>query len=259
MNALSHTLERNVVINAPRDTVFRFFTDDARWASWWGAGSTIEPRVGGRVYIRHPGNVEVTGEVLELSAPDAIVLTYGYASGKPFGPGESVVTIRLVSHGAGTKLTLSHALPSASSRDEHVQGWRYQLALFGNVVANELHAGAADTVDAWFAVWAEPDERLRTDTLTRIASADVRFRDRNSLLDGIDDVLPHIAAAQRFMSGIRLERRGPVRHCQGTVLADWAAVNAEGTTLMHGVNVFVLGADGKIESATGLTSPPPTS
>jgi hypothetical protein len=79
-----------------------------------------------------------------------------------------------------------------------------------------------------------------------------------SLLDGIDDLIPHIAAAQRFMPGVRLERRGAVRQCQGTVLADWAAVSADGRVLMNGVNVFVFGADGRIESATGLVSPAPS-
>ncbi len=256
MTELPYRLDRTIVINAPREMVFRFFTDDARWASWWGAGSTIDARVGGRVYILHPGNVVVTGEVTEFAAPDKIAFTYGYASGTPIGPGESLVTISLMAHGHGTQLTLKHELPTAAARDEHVQGWRYQLALFGNIVANELHANAADTVDAWHAAWADPDEHTRRATLERIASTNVQFRDRYSLLDGIEDVLPHIAAAQKFMPGIHMERRGAIRHCQGTVLADWVALAADGRELMFGVNVYVLGADGKIASATGLVTPP---
>ena len=35
---------------------------------------------------------------------------------------------------------------------------------------------------------------------------------------------PHLAAAQRFMPGIRLVRTGVVRQCQGTAIADWKAV-----------------------------------
>lgn len=256
MNTLPHELERSIVINAPRETVFGFFTDSAQWATWWGAGSTIDPHVGGRVYIRYPGNVEVSGAVVAITAPRYLSFTYGFESGTPFGPGESQVQIRLESEGKNTRLTLSHAFPTAASRDEHVQGWRYQLALFGNVVADALHADAADTVDAWFHAWADPDAESRRATLSRIAAADIRFRDRYSLLDGMDDVLPHIAAAQKFMPGIHMERRGAVRHCQGTVLADWVAIASDGRELVRGVNVFVLGADGRIESATGLVSPP---
>ena len=64
---LTHTLDRTVLIHADRDLVFRFFTDSARWAAWWGAGSSIEPRCGGRVFIRYPGGVEVSGEVVEIN------------------------------------------------------------------------------------------------------------------------------------------------------------------------------------------------
>jgi hypothetical protein len=34
-------------------------------------------------------------------------------------------------------------------RDEMAQGWRFQLSLFGNLVANDLHAGASTAVDGW--------------------------------------------------------------------------------------------------------------
>jgi hypothetical protein len=49
---LPHHLDRNVVIEAPPDIVFRFFTDAGRWASWWGAGSTIDAKPGGSLLIR---------------------------------------------------------------------------------------------------------------------------------------------------------------------------------------------------------------
>src|SRR6185295_11811411 len=81
MMSLPHRVDRTITILAPVDTVFRFFTDSARWASWWGAGSTIDATPGGRVLIRHPGGTEVTGEVLEIAPPKRIVFTYGNASG----------------------------------------------------------------------------------------------------------------------------------------------------------------------------------
>ena len=52
---LPHKLDRTILIHASRDIVFRFFTDNERWSAWWGTGSTIEPRPGGRVVIRYPG------------------------------------------------------------------------------------------------------------------------------------------------------------------------------------------------------------
>lgn len=252
MSAFPHRLDRTVVIRAPRETVFRYFTDSARWAAWWGAGSTIDPKPGGRVYIRYPNGVEVTGEVLDIAVPEHIAFTYGFVSGTPMPPGSSRVTIRLEPAGKGTRLHLSHEFADASARDQHVQGWRYQLSVFGNVVANELHAGAASAVDAWFGAWVEPDEATRERTLAGVVTPAVTFRDRFSLIDGLAELVPHIGAAQRFTAGIRLEREGDVRQCQGTALADWVAVGPDGQARMRGTSVFVFDEDGRIESVTGI-------
>ena len=39
---LPHRLDRTLLIQARRETVFRSFTDPVRWALWWGDGSTID-------------------------------------------------------------------------------------------------------------------------------------------------------------------------------------------------------------------------
>jgi uncharacterized protein YndB with AHSA1/START domain len=252
---LPHRLDRNILIRASRDTVFRFFTDSTRWAAWWGAGSTIDPRVGGAVSIVLPGGAQVAGEVLEIAPPERIVFTYGFVSGKPIAPGSSRVTIRLTPDGPGgreTRLSLVHEFAETTVRDEHVQGWRFQLALFGNLVANEVHAEAGAKVDGWFDAWIETDAAARERALQQIATPDLRFRDQYSLTDGLADLVPHIGAAQKFMPGIRLQRSGAVRHCQGTVLCDWRVVMPDGQERGTGTNVFTFGPDGRIESVTGF-------
>ena len=255
--ALTHELKRVLIIQATRETVFRFFTDEARWAAWWGAGSTIDPRPGGLVVIRYPNDVEARGEVIEVTAPERITFTYGYASGTPIPAGGSRVTIRLDAEGTRTRLHLTHQFADAAVRDEHIQGWRYQLSLFANAVANEVHAHADRSVDAWFEAWSEPDPATREGTLSRIANRDVGFRDRFSAIEGLDDLSVHLAAAQRFMPGIRLRRTGDVRHCQGVVLTDWVAHGSDGQERSRGTNVFVFSSTGLIESVTGFWSQHP--
>ena len=247
---LPYVLERSVTIGASRDTVFRFFTDSARWAVWWGAGSTIDPRPGGRVFIRYANGVEASGEVLEISPPDRIVFTFGYASGKPMPAGSSRVTIRLADHEEGTRLILTHELPDESARDQHVQGWRYQLSLFANVVADEAFAHAAHAIDAWFDAWAVEDEAMREGALSVIADRDVRYRDRFSSIAGLSELIPHVGAAQRFMPGLKFQRKSDVRHCQGVVLTDWVAVAADGSQRAAGTGVFAFNAAGLIQTAT---------
>lgn len=93
---LPHHLDRSVSIRARRATVFSFFTDSARFASWWGQGSTIDARPGGAVVIRYPNGVVARGEVLEVRPPDRIVFTFGYdGDDKPIAPGSSRVTVTL--------------------------------------------------------------------------------------------------------------------------------------------------------------------
>lgn len=249
---LPHTIDRSILIRAPRATVFAFFTDAARWASWWGAGSTIDPTVGGKVYIRYPNGIEAGGDVIEIAPPDRLVFSFGFASGVPMPLGESRVTISCENEAGSTRVRLHHALADAAMREEFVQGWRYQLSLFANVVSGVVNAGAAEKVDAWFAAWAEADRATREGLLAGAVAPGVIFRDQFSFVDGMAELLPHIVAAQRFMPGLRLTREGEVRHCQGTVLANWTAADADGKPCGRGTNVFHMGADGRIESATGL-------
>jgi hypothetical protein len=204
--------------------------------------------------IRYPNGVEVSGEVVDVHPPDRIVFTYGYEKNPTFGPGTSRVTIRLEPAAAGTRLSLKHefAEAQAADRDHHVQGWRYQLSLFANIVADVAQAGASMVVDRWFAGWSDTDAARRQATFAAIASPAVRFRDRFSRVDGMDDLLPHVAAAIQFMPGVQIARTGDVLHCQGTVVANWTATGGDGQPRGRGVNVFAFGADGLIESATGL-------
>lgn len=255
MPTLAHRLDRSIVIQAPRENVFRFLTDTPRWAAWWGAGSTIDARPGGSLLIRFPEGTEVSGEVLEVKPPERMVFTYGFVKGDPIAPGSSRVTIRLEPHGLGTHLHLTHEFAEEKVRDEHVQGWRYQLALFSNVVTDELHADATSIVDTWFEAWAEPDEKARESALRRVADRELRFQDRFSNTNGLDDLLPHLAAAQIHMPGLRMRRVGAARHCQGTALVDWVVTGADGQERARGTNVFVLGPSGKIQSVTGFWAP----
>jgi hypothetical protein len=133
-----------------------------------------------------------------------------------------------------------------------VQGWRYQLAVFANVVADRIHAGAAGTVDAWFDAWAETDPAARRRALDAIVAPDVRYADRFSLVEGVADLDAHIAGAQRFMPGVRLRRAGDVRQCQGMVLVGWTSTHPHTGAPIQGESVFTVDGDGRIAAATGF-------
>jgi hypothetical protein len=162
------------------------------------------------------------------------------------------VTIVLTPERGATRLVLTHDLSSEKVRDEHVQGWRFQLSLFANAVADEANANATRYVDLWFQAWGDPSAAARSATLGEVAVPAVRMQDRFSNLDGADDVLAHLTAIQRFMPGMTLKRSGDVRHCQGMVLADWVATGLDGKERGKGTNVFVFAPGGRIEWVTGF-------
>jgi len=252
---LAFKLDRTIDIHARRSTVFRFFTDSARWARWWGEGSTIDPVVGGAVAIVYPGGERVTGEVREVVENERLVFTYGYAAaGRSIAAGGSLVTITLADlPGGGTRLVLRHDIDSAAVRDDHVQGWRHQLARFAHVVAEEAYAGAGEAIAAWFAAWREPDAARRRALLEPAVTPDVRFRDPNGDIYGLDELVGHVDALLRFMPGVTLEARGKVRRTHDVALADWAAVRG-GTELMTGTNVVRFAGDGRIAEVIGVAT-----
>ena len=164
----------------------------------------------------------------------------------------SRVTVTLQDRPRGTLLTLRHELADPAVRDQHVQGWRYQLALFANVAAGEEHVGVTGLVDRYFAAWSEGDAARRRDELRATTSEDVTFKDAFSCTEGRDDLLAHLAAARVHMPGIRLVREGEVRQRQGTAIVDWVARTAEGQERGRGTNVLELDPDGRITRAIGL-------
>jgi hypothetical protein len=175
-------------------------------------------------------------------------------TGTPIPPGGSRVTIQLDPHPSGTLLQLTHEFADEQARDEHVQGWRFQLSLFANAIADRNNTAAAAAIDRWFSAWSDPDSMTRERTLAEIVSGEIRFRDTFSAVAGSDDVKAHLAAVHRFMPGMRLERQGEVRHCQWHALADWVALGRDGQERGRGTNLFVFDADGRLAEVTGFWS-----
>jgi len=253
MNPLPFIVERSIIIEADPALVFSFFTNPERWAAWWGAGSTLEPRVGGAIRIVHSNGFVSTGEVFEFAPPRRFGFTFSMQHQGVISPEDSRVSFTIEPHPKGTLARVRHAVADKSVAALLPQGWRFHLSLFANAVSNLVNADAPKLVDAWFGLWTEPDSAARSTTLQAIASADVTFRDAYSSLAGVEEIVLHIGAAQKFMPGVRLERRSPVRHCQGTALADWVALGPDGRQRMSGTNVFVM-RRGRIESVTGVAA-----
>jgi len=139
------------VFDAPRELVFKAWTDANHFKQWFGAAACdgaslqsvkLDARVGGkyRLQVRRPDGEFFTtvGTYREVKPPERLVFTWAFekdGSGDEFGevePPETLVTIEFKAHGQRTELILTHEkFASAESRDRHEQGWTRCLGSLG--------------------------------------------------------------------------------------------------------------------------------
>jgi len=136
-------LQLNRVFDAPRELVFKAWTDPHQFKEWFGAAACdgaslqsvkLDARVGGkyRLQLRRPDGEFYTtvGVYREIKAPERLVFTWQFekdGSGHEFGevePPEMLVTLEFKAHGKQTQLILTHEkFASVESRGRHEQGW----------------------------------------------------------------------------------------------------------------------------------------
>ena len=121
------TIQREIRIAAPPETVFPFLTDATRMVQWMGRIATLDPRPGGVFRLDYNGFDVMRGEFLEVTPPKRVVFSWGWESeGAAVGPGASRVEVTLTADGEGTIVRLVHSgLPADG--DTHGEGWDHFL------------------------------------------------------------------------------------------------------------------------------------
>ena len=143
-NAATTAPDRELVItrlfDAPRQLVFKVWTDPSHLVRWWGPqGFTstiigpIDIRPGGayRIHMRGPEGDDhwSQGVYREVVEPERLVMAGAWtdAQGKPTSP-ETLLTVTFEEHQGKTKLTLHQALfASVTARDAHRGGLNSSL------------------------------------------------------------------------------------------------------------------------------------
>jgi uncharacterized protein YndB with AHSA1/START domain len=125
------------IFDAPREQVFKAWTDPDEVAAWYGPAHMEVPRDSVRIDARVGGRWEVTMvprgggdgfaigyEILELVAPELLVMR---SDPMPDQPDGTVVRVHLHDHGSKTRMTLSDGPFPAAGRDHAEAG--YEAAL----------------------------------------------------------------------------------------------------------------------------------
>ncbi len=140
--AEGESLRLTRVFAAPRDAVFRAWTEAEQMKRWfcphvhWGVEVEVDARAGGAYRIAMhdtdsgPSHV-ARGTFREVRPPERLVFTWRWADDAP----QTLVTVEFRDLGGKTELTLTHeALPTAEQRQMHEHGWTCCLDRLGKVL-----------------------------------------------------------------------------------------------------------------------------
>lgn len=137
-------LELTCVVNAPRERIFRAFTDPVDLAKWWGPHGFTTPEIdvdltqgGGYRFTMQPPDSDLfhlSGEFLEIDPPRRLVYTFRWEEPDP----DDRVTIVVLSFQAVddiTKVSLSQGEFATKARlDLHWGGWTDSLERLGALI-----------------------------------------------------------------------------------------------------------------------------
>ncbi len=136
----TEAIRKTVLVDFAPEEAFDLFT--AGIASWWPVGThsyggdgvtdvVFEARAGGRVYERTSAGRQDWANVVELDAPNRLVLEWliGEAHG-------SRVEVRFTPEGPGTRVELEHRdFGTSAPRERYETGWDVVLAPYAAAAA----------------------------------------------------------------------------------------------------------------------------
>jgi uncharacterized protein YndB with AHSA1/START domain len=148
MPSATEPLRHEVLIAAPPEIVFPYFTDPARMTDWMGVGALLDPQPGGTFRVDANGRDVVVGEFVEVDPPHRVVFTWGFEAGGPaVEPGGSRVEVTLEREGDDTRVVLLHHGLPEQARISHDEGWAHYLARLSSTAA-----GISPGPDPWILI-----------------------------------------------------------------------------------------------------------
>lgn len=123
------------VVPAPPARVYAAWTDAALLATWWrpqlpDTTYDVDAVVGGAYRFRsEAAGIGVHGRFVALESPHRLELSWVWEDGPGHGPEERVVVD--LAAGAGTVVTVTHAVTSSLGAEDFRRGWSDCLARLG--------------------------------------------------------------------------------------------------------------------------------
>lgn len=140
VNPINQVLKIQRIFSAPRDEVFKAWTNPELLKKWWGPKGFTTPtaeidlRVGGkyRLEMLAPDGSRsfLSGVYKEVTPPARLVYSWGWEEGSACGEGkeaitgETLITVEFIEMGSKTEVLLFHeGLPTDEAIADHNDGW----------------------------------------------------------------------------------------------------------------------------------------
>jgi hypothetical protein len=121
------------------------------------------------------------------------------------------------------------------------------------------HTPPDEVMASWAAAWSEPEAEERRRLIDRAWGPEpIAYAHPPHAAAGRDEILAVIQDFQRRRPGHRIVTTGPVEVVHGWLRTTWAVLGPDGGTVLQGVTVAELAADGRMRRAVdfwGLLPP----
>jgi uncharacterized protein YndB with AHSA1/START domain len=122
-------VEHEVLVAAPPETVFAYFTDPAKMVDWMGDEATLDPRPGGVCRVGFKGVPAMIGEFVEVVPHTRVVFKWGWELKLlAVPPSSTLVEVSLTPLGGGTQVHLTHRRLPNHAQELHRVGWEHYCA-----------------------------------------------------------------------------------------------------------------------------------
>ena len=115
----------------------------------------------------------------------------------------------------------------------------------------------AETIDAYVAAWAETDADKRRALIERAWAADGSYVDPIADIEGRDALSEMIAGFHAQSPGSTIVKTSGIDQHHDKIRFAWAMRGADGKTMLEGIDVGEVDADGKLALIVGFWGAPP--
>jgi hypothetical protein len=108
------------------------------------------------------------------------------------------------------------------------------------------------TIDRYCEAWSDPEPAARAAALAEVWAEGGRYTDPRADARGAEALLDHIAGVLAQRPGARVVRTSAVQQHHGFARFAWRVIEADGTMLPEGLDLAMIGDDGRITQIIGF-------